>query len=418
MFGRRVISAAPGVVSFSVILAVGADAGGYFPTAWRLSAFALLAFAAAALIARPRVGIDTLDWCLLGAFGALTAWIAASALWSDDPSASLLEAERALVYLAGLVAVVAVAERTTVVSLVIGIVAAVTLVSAYALALHVFAADVIDPVEGRLLYRPIGYANALGILIAMAIALTAGLAFAARRRMTRALALLPLVVLSPSLYLTASRGGWFALVVGLAFSLWCFQRKVTWKLVVPVLSLLCIVAVVVVARSENGISLGDENRPRYWHVALEDAAANPVVGSGAGTFAGYWLAHRSADFFARDAHSLYVESLAELGPLGLLLVVGSLGIPFLALRRGGGPLLASIAGAYVAFVVHAGIDWDWEVPAVTLTGVFCGAALLVGSRSDRGDATPDMARWALVAGILLLAAVTAVRARTGGGYPF
>jgi O-antigen ligase len=183
--------------------------------------------------------------------------------------------------------------------------------------------------------------------------------------------------------------------------------------VLPALASICIVSAVLVVRSESGISLGDENRPRYWHVALDDAAAHPVLGSGAGTFADYWLAHESVETFARDAHSLYLESLAELGPLGLLFGAGSLAVPFLALRRRE-PILAPVAGAYLAFVVHAGIDWDWEVPAVTLIGIFCGAALVVGSRSDPERATTSTARWALVGGTLLLAAVAAVRARTGG----
>ena len=31
-------------------------------------------------------------------------------------------------------------------------------------------------------------------------------------------------------------------------------------------------------------------------------------------------------------------------------------------------------------LVHAGIDWDWEMPAVTLAGLLCGVSILVVAR--------------------------------------
>jgi hypothetical protein len=37
---------------------------------------------------------------------------------------------------------------------------------------------------------------------------------------------------------------------------------------------------------------------------------------------------------------------------------------------------AAAAGAYVAFLFHAGVDWDWEMPAVTVAGLACGVALM------------------------------------------
>ena len=51
-----------------------------------------------------------------------------------------------------------------------------------------------------------------------------------------------------------------------------------------------------------------------WESALEDARAHPVLGSGAGTFERWWLEHRDVAHKVRDAHSLYLETLAELGP--------------------------------------------------------------------------------------------------------
>jgi tetratricopeptide (TPR) repeat protein len=106
-----------------------------------------------------------------------------------------------------------------------------------------------------------------------------------------------------------------------------------------------------------------------------------VLGSGAGTYELSWNRERPTAFDARDAHSLYVETLAEVGPVGVLLLAVALAAPFFALRRARRePLVAAAAAEYVAFLGHAALDWDWELPAVTLAGLACGIALLVAAR--------------------------------------
>jgi hypothetical protein len=91
-----------------------------------------------------------------------------------------------------------------------------------------------------------------------------------------------------------------------------------------------------------------------------------------------------------DAHSLYLETLAELGPLGLALLVAALAVPLAAARAARRhPLASASAGAYVAFLLHAGIDWDWEMTSVTLAALACGIALLLAAR---GAETPPLDR--------------------------
>ena len=60
-------------------------------------------------------------------------------------------------------------------------------------------------------------------------------------------------------------------------------------------------------------------RAELWHAAWHDYEAHPVLGSGPGTYEWYWDEHRPIQHKVRDAHNLYLEVLAELGPLGLLL---------------------------------------------------------------------------------------------------
>ena len=114
-------------------------------------------------------------------------------------------------------------------------------------------------------------------------------------------------------------------------------------------------------------------RPWYWHVAWEEFSAAPVAGRGAGTFELAWLEEQPIPESVLDAHSLYVETLAELGLVGLGLLALALAPPLLAAFRGAS---AAAAGGYVAFLFHAGVEWDWEMPAVTVAGLLCGAALL------------------------------------------
>ena len=136
-----------------------------------------------------------------------------------------------------------------------------------------------------------------------------------------------------------------------------------------------------------------------------------MLGTGAGTYERYFLAHMPAKVgFVRDAHGLYIETLAELGAIGLALLLAALAVPFSVLHRSRGhPLVPASAGAYAAYVVHAAVDWDWELPAVTLAGLLCGvAALLGGRRAFRSPPIGAYARWGGVAAAVILSVAAAV----------
>jgi O-antigen ligase len=151
-------------------------------------------------------------------------------------------------------------------------------------------------------------------------------------------------------------------------------------------------------------------RSELWHAAWDDYRDHPVLGSGPGTYEQYWNAHRPIPHKVRDAHNLYLEVLAELGPIGLLLLLLALGTPLVAAVRARGHPLAPLAlAAYVAFLVHASVDWDWEMTAVTLAAFACGGALLAAA--DRRDVPPLLSprvRGAAVVVALTLAVVAFV----------
>jgi hypothetical protein len=158
-----------------------------------------------------------------------------------------------------------------------------------------------------------------------------------------------------------------------------------------------------------------EPRASYYRVAWHDEyAPHPVLGTGAGTFALYWArsGHVASRGGALDAHSLYLEALAELGPVGLVLLLAALLLPLrAAVAAGRTAYVPAAAAAYVAFLVHAGLDWDWEMPVVVAAALSCAAALVSGTLTDRGRLHP-VARGAVVGAALVLGALAIAGARS------
>ena len=131
-------------------------------------------------------------------------------------------------------------------------------------------------------------------------------------------------------------------------------------------------------------------RARLNETAVDAYGDHPLLGIGAGGYERYFVQHGDGQI-VRDAHNLYLETLAELGPLGLLLLLAVLGAPVVAgLRARSVPLVPAVLAAYVAFLVHAIVDWDWEMPSITITAILLSAVLLGRLAAPRaGGPAPD-----------------------------
>jgi O-antigen ligase len=152
-------------------------------------------------------------------------------------------------------------------------------------------------------------------------------------------------------------------------------------------------------------SFSGNGRADLWRSSWRDAKAHPAAGTGAGSFEEDWLRERKIGLKVRDAHSLYIEALGELGVVGLVLLVAALAVPLVAAFRVRARPLAPFAfAAYVAFLVHAGVDWDWEVPAVVLTALLAGCALIVWARDEEEPAGPAL-RYGLLGGAVAVMVV-------------
>jgi hypothetical protein len=127
-------------------------------------------------------------------------------------------------------------------------------------------------------------------------------------------------------------------------------------------------------------------RYQFWTAALDGFDDHPLDGIGAGGYEAYWDQHGTLTMPVRNAHSLFFETMAELGVIGLLLLLAFLVTPIVAGPRRGptrepGAALSAALALFTAGLVSAGIDWTWELPAcfglvVVAGGLLAGPATL------------------------------------------
>ncbi|HZU77412.1 MAG TPA: O-antigen ligase family protein, partial [Dehalococcoidia bacterium] len=130
----------------------------------------------------------------------------------------------------------------------------------------------------------------------------------------------------------------------------------------------------------------------YWKVALDATSGHVLSGSGAGTYQLLWTPRAPYFSYVENAHSLYLETLAETGVVGIALLGA-----FLMLVLGAAVRLcmrshyearvrtAGLTGALIAFVVAAASDWIWQVPALPAAFLLLAAAVLApATRIARG----------------------------------
>jgi hypothetical protein len=107
-----------------------------------------------------------------------------------------------------------------------------------------------------------------------------------------------------------------------------------------------------------------------WRVAVKAWNSQPLHGTGAGTYQNEWNRQRDDTEDLVNAHSLYLEVLSDLGLVGLALLAVCLVmlVSGVATRRVSGSdraIGASLLAAAVSWLLHAGVDWDWQMPVIT-----------------------------------------------------
>ena len=154
---------------------------------------------------------------------------------------------------------------------------------------------------------------------------------------------------------------------------------------------------------------GGSGRYQWWSAAVDANATDPLIGIGPGTFEFWWARESSIPAFVRDAHSLYLETFAELGLVGLVLIVALVGLPLaVGLRRLSEVseeqrmLLAGAIAACAAFAVAAALEWVWELTVVPVAFLLLTAAIL-GIPGKRQQAAGPPSRKPRVFAVVLAA---------------
>ncbi|HEV3320375.1 MAG TPA: O-antigen ligase family protein [Solirubrobacteraceae bacterium] len=165
-------------------------------------------------------------------------------------------------------------------------------------------------------------------------------------------------------------------------------------------------------------------RARYWKQALQVFDANPVVGVGAAGYETASLRYRTVLLEVKHAHGFVVQTLADLGAVGLVLALalllawmaaaGRATHPFnrrwtswrawLEIRAGAHPGwrrspqpytperigMLSMLCLVVVFGVHSFVDWTWYVPGDAFVALLCAGWL-----AGRGPLEPstERVRW-------------------------
>ncbi len=172
------------------------------------------------------------------------------------------------------------------------------------------------------------------------------------------------------------------------------------------------------------VSSNSGNRWVWWKEAAGAWSDKPLQGWGAGSFAVTHKMYRDVELPVVQPHNMPLQFLAETGIVGALLVAGGLGfLLFCALERVRAMAsgrerdiaVALFAGA-IGWVVHGLVDWDWDIPGVTVPaliflGVLVGTPWRAGSapQIDRGSGTR--------AALLALACVAAALLIVSAGLP-
>lgn len=137
-------------------------------------------------------------------------------------------------------------------------------------------------------------------------------------------------------------------------------------------------------------SVQNNGRVKMWRAALNMYRAESLHGTGAGTFAVEWNKYRGIAPYRNEAHSLYLETLGELGVVGAGILAAFLVVLLasVAWRVPRTPTAALALSGLVLVLVAASLDWTWKLPALSVPVLaLCGAVL--GWRPDSACSPAD-----------------------------
>jgi O-antigen ligase len=142
------------------------------------------------------------------------------------------------------------------------------------------------------------------------------------------------------------------------------------------------------------LTIASPDRVAAARAALQLAAERPLTGAGPDRAVLSWV-QDSRRVTSRYVHNEYLQVLAELGFVGLALLVVLLASLAWTVWRGrphapSTAVWAGVAAGLAALAVHSGLDFLWHLPAIPLAGaVLAGLVLPAVLDPEGGTQPPD-----------------------------
>jgi tetratricopeptide (TPR) repeat protein len=370
----------------------------------------------------PRAGLTRASWIAVVLLGASLAWTWIATGWSFSAERTLVEVARIATYLGVLLVGLCVVTGGRARSSLNGVASAIATVAGLAL-LYRLAPSIFPADTGARFYYvtrlqwPFEYADAVGEFVALSLPLLVAAGALARTLPGRTAAAAGFVFAAVCLGLTSSQGGLLAALVGLlVLGLlwpWRISAKTRRAIALSLASAVMLAIVLVVATGvaqhawdafkrpqiQGQLSISGSHRYQYWQAAFHAFRSEPWRGIGPGTFQFYWAQHNSLKEFVLNAHSLYFETLAELGIVGALLIVClfvtvlAAGI-WRAIRSKSTERItvaAAVAG-FAAFCAAAAFDWVWQIGAIPMVALLLAAIALNATNENGTSLHPPLGR--------------------------
>jgi O-antigen ligase len=145
----------------------------------------------------------------------------------------------------------------------------------------------------------------------------------------------------------------------------------------------------IVSNAPDRLTAVGSVRARYWNEALKMFRAHKALGVGAGSYATVRPRFRRDTLDVRHAHGYVVQTLADMGIVGMTVSLALLAAWLAAAQRTVGLWgarrraawtperigMATLFSVCVVFGVHSFIDWTWFVPGNAILALLCAGWL-------------------------------------------